>query len=130
MTEYMDTVWNEIIKHPRVCKMVEKKFDEIRNDNRVKTEIKNAVNFYKSKWFFNPDTCCGVTKNGLRCKRVTNDSYCHDHTPQCKYDHTNCCICLNHIGYDKKMLACNHSFHSDCIKKWFKQNLSCPLCRQ
>jgi len=24
---------------------------------------------------------------------------------------------------------CGHSFHTNCIQKWFKEHNTCPLCR-
>ena len=30
---------------------------------------------------------------------------------------------------DLKVLHCNHIWHRECIKNWFKINYSCPLCR-
>ena len=30
---------------------------------------------------------------------------------------------------DLKVLQCNHVWHRECITKWFKNNYSCPLCR-
>lgn len=43
-----------------------------------------------------------------------------------------CNICFENINkatltYD---LSCKHYFHINCIKEWFKQNLSCPVCRK
>ena len=36
----------------------------------------------------------------------------------------------SHLKYNKiSNLSCGHKFHYNCIKKWFKQNPSCPLCR-
>ena len=55
-----------------------------------------------------------------------------------------CYICYELINNDKFILECNHTFHKECIKKWFKKNnyklckdlckcnerySSCPICR-
>ena len=56
-----------------------------------------------------------------------------------------CCICLEEL-YDKSkknknknttIMQCNHVFHTECLKKWFKNDKNydsysgtCPLCRQ
>lgn len=41
-----------------------------------------------------------------------------------------CAICLSGIEDKKKYtLECNHSFHIDCIVKWFRtSNGNCPCC--
>lgn len=43
-----------------------------------------------------------------------------------------CAICLK--NYKEKeiltILFCNHSFHKECIKRWFENNNNCPICRQ
>ena len=45
-----------------------------------------------------------------------------------------CYICLEGIekGDDIIILNCNksHFFHSKCIKKWLRYDISCPLCRK
>ena len=44
-----------------------------------------------------------------------------------------CSICLESTKKEIITLKCNHSFHKNCIQKWFKTdsvNLSCPLCRR
>ena len=28
------------------------------------------------------------------------------------------------------ILPCKHNFHQKCIKKWFQQSPTCPLCRK
>ena len=30
----------------------------------------------------------------------------------------------------KTTLICSHTFHQKCIKKWFKESTTCPLCRK
>ena len=29
-----------------------------------------------------------------------------------------CCICLNYLTNDKKILPCGHTMHNKCILKW------------
>ena len=43
-----------------------------------------------------------------------------------------CSICLeNYMKNDMVIiLSCNHSFHEPCLKEWFKNNNSCPHCRE
>lgn len=42
-----------------------------------------------------------------------------------------CAICLNNItsGQDVTSLSCDHTFHSQCIQRWFRRNGTCPVCR-
>jgi hypothetical protein len=40
-----------------------------------------------------------------------------------------CSICLDESTDDIKTLLCGHLFHQSCIEEWFKQEESCPLCR-
>ncbi len=43
-----------------------------------------------------------------------------------------CSICLDHYSRREgvRKSNCNHTFHKKCIDKWYKQNDSCPICRQ
>ena len=42
-----------------------------------------------------------------------------------------CAICLEELKENNKIiLECNHSFHLECIKEWFKNNNTCPFCRR
>lgn len=48
--------------------------------------------------------------------------------------HTNdiCSICQDPIVVRNKIRrlnACNHTFHINCIDTWFSQNVRCPVCR-
>ena len=43
-----------------------------------------------------------------------------------------CPICLEEYN-DKETICklnCNHIFHKECIKEWFKKNNNCPNCRK
>ncbi|CAK56946.1 unnamed protein product (macronuclear) [Paramecium tetraurelia] len=41
-----------------------------------------------------------------------------------------CGICYNAIENQGVLDSCNHSFCSDCIKKWSNIENTCPLCKQ
>lgn len=42
-----------------------------------------------------------------------------------------CSICLDNISENAvKCCQCGHCFHEECIKRWLKNNSTCPLCRQ
>ena len=46
-------------------------------------------------------------------------------------DKKRCSICLENFknGDDSIILPCIHIFHSECIKKWMKNNGICPICK-
>lgn len=45
-------------------------------------------------------------------------------------DETNiCCICLESLNYDIKILNCSHKYHKECIDIWLKKQKKCPCCR-
>ena len=46
-------------------------------------------------------------------------------------DKSKCTICIDEyiIGSKVLTLPCMHNFHESCIKKWFKQNCTCPICK-
>lgn len=43
-----------------------------------------------------------------------------------------CAICSENfiIGDEKKILRCQHGFHSECLSPWLKRKNNCPVCRQ
>jgi len=42
-----------------------------------------------------------------------------------------CAICIEDIviGQNIIKMDCKHIFHSDCILRWFRESLCCPICR-
>ncbi len=40
-----------------------------------------------------------------------------------------CSICLEKITEEKKLLKCNHEFHTVCINLWLNEKKECPVCR-
>lgn len=48
-----------------------------------------------------------------------------------KVEHPNCAICCNDIklGEKAQLIPCGHMFHPNCIKPWFMQHNTCPICR-
>ena len=70
--------------------------------------------------------CSHVTIKGNKCKNKSNvhSQYCHVHQPVV------CPICIESIAKeDSKNLKCSHTFHNDCITKWFVESSICPVCR-
>ena len=43
-----------------------------------------------------------------------------------------CAICIDGVEMNKLMvkLNCGHFYCSECIRKWFEDKVSCPLCRK
>ena len=42
-----------------------------------------------------------------------------------------CPICLNTVNKTQQhTLSCGHVFHTECISKWVKDNMNCPMCRK
>ncbi|KAJ0777223.1 putative transcription factor C2H2 family [Helianthus annuus] len=41
-----------------------------------------------------------------------------------------CAVCLSMFenGETGRVLTCKHCFHTGCIKRWFDNNSTCPLC--
>ena len=42
---------------------------------------------------------------------------------------TSCTICLENIDSNRFFLECTHSFHRNCIERWFHNDNTCPVCR-
>jgi hypothetical protein len=59
----------------------------------------------------------------------TLNPYAKEWTPSSQLvAYEECSICYDAM-IDSVKLACNHSFHSDCIAEWSNVNTVCPLCR-
>jgi hypothetical protein len=45
-----------------------------------------------------------------------------------------CCICLNKLNNNIKILECGHKIHEECFKKMIKLDCisknNCPICRE
>ena len=43
-----------------------------------------------------------------------------------------CSICLENFNKNNYILKldCEHIYHHNCLNKWFKNNINCPLCRR
>lgn len=76
-------------------------------------------------------TCNGITLKHVKCKNIgkhchNNQFYCIKHFPK---KTLNCSICMSSLP-KPFVLLCGHQFHKNCIKKWYKYNNSCPVCRK
>lgn len=43
-----------------------------------------------------------------------------------------CVICVENIEINtiQRILKCKHTFHYECIDRWFEKGYSCPVCRR
>ena len=46
-----------------------------------------------------------------------------------KVTEVNCTICLEKLMGKVYVLRCNHRFHVQCLDKWLKTQMTCPMCR-
>ncbi len=78
----------------------------------ILTKIYNILKYFKSKL----------------CKLCMCTIFCECNAKFGK-EKKECCICLQNITSNQKILECGHCFHKDCIDMWINQNQICPLCR-
>ena len=48
-------------------------------------------------------------------------------------ENNSCTICLQNFINGENLITlpqCQHVFHEDCINKWLKGNIICPICRK
>lgn len=52
-------------------------------------------------------------------------------SPEKLRDHDDLCsICFQELVTGARVTACNHIFHSVCLRKWLYVQDNCPLCHQ
>lgn len=72
--------------------------------------------------------CKWKTSTGKACANIILlDEYCSRHLKQ------QCLICMEDVKSTNtattKRLTCGHSFHFNCIIKWYVTSDECPTCR-
>ena len=72
--------------------------------------------------------CTSLTATGRKCRKsVLLDGKC------CVHHSQTCAICLEDVlsinSKASKRLNCGHSFHTNCIIKWYETSNECPTCR-
>jgi len=63
---------------------------------------------------------------------ILKDKFSSKYDREKKYTPEECCICLCEFDESGLMLDypnCKHSFHFECIIKWFEQKMNCPYCK-
>ena len=50
-------------------------------------------------------------------------------TTDCRMEIFLCPICMEVLNEAVHLVGCRHDFCECCLKKWFEQNQTCPLCR-
>ena len=49
-----------------------------------------------------------------------------------QFTHNECGVCLEDFEENEKLYLiseCLHPFHPNCLRKWFREKLECPICR-
>ena len=66
-----------------------------------------------------------------RRKYVANNQEEEKDDGKVKDDSKNCSICTCDYEQEEDILTldCFHTFHTECIEKWFKVQNWCPICR-
>ena len=128
--EMLDEYWDEIIYYPVFVKVVREKIEQFLNGGEeITLVLEKKMKEYKNKWFSIELVCKGVCKNGNRCKLKIKNGYCKIHLHQ--EEDNICSICCESTNFKfVDTLGCNHIFHHNCIREWFKIKSTCPLCRQ
>lgn len=51
--------------------------------------------------------------------------------PRGDYELPTCSVCLTDFALGEKAMfvPCAHIFHPECLKTWFEENNTCPVCR-
>ncbi|XP_021932933.1 putative RING-H2 finger protein ATL69 [Zootermopsis nevadensis] len=62
----------------------------------------------------------GCTTNSSRRRRKQSP----------KEEVTRCVICYEELTNYITTLSCQHRFHFHCIREWFKESETCPMCRK
>ena len=69
-----------------------------------------------------------LKKYCMSCGNKDLDKYAHNVVQE---NNSECSICYNDYHDDKNAvkLKCDHIFHNSCIKTWFENSGTCPICR-
>ncbi|CAN6480071.1 unnamed protein product [Victoria cruziana] len=69
---------------------------------------------------------------GLEESLINSITFCKFKRGEGLIEGTDCSVCLSEFqeGEDLRLLPkCSHAFHSECIDRWLRAHVNCPLCR-
>ena len=72
------------------------------------------------------------SSNPVSPERLTTlDSFKYNKETHTDLNDSICVICLDGFedGHSIIKLDCRHPYHSSCIKKWFTEHNTCPICK-
>ena len=112
--------------------------EELTKENTVKGKIvhsKSENEDYEFRYFsflLMTVKAQSVLARRAKIKDPRMPSFASPVKPPKKKKMKECSICLMKIKTtsNEKKLACGHSFHLKCIRKWSTYNKNCPNCRQ
>ena len=70
-------------------------------------------------------------KKKRKIKIILKKSYKYEELLEENIKEEKCVICYDDYSNINiiTILSCNHKYHKECIKKWIKIKLECPLCK-
>ena len=86
--------------------------------------VDRNANFLESPETYTANVSDVTNNEGLTDQRISSFQ-------TVKVNEEFCAICISHIKNKfMKKLDCNHFFCTKCIKTWFKNHTTCPVCRR
>ena len=80
----------------------------------------------------NYKTFIKINNNNNNFNKKEIKQFKYNNKKDLNYNQNKCCICLNLIDINDKLLVinnCNHIFHKNCLNKWLLEKKHCPICR-
>lgn len=96
----------------------------------IPADFDSQGNDYEALLAFEEQRGAVVSKNTMtrrEIERLPTKSYVSSHSA----GKTQCQICFSDYseGEQLRMLPCFHDYHVQCIDRWLKKNVTCPICR-
>jgi len=81
-------------------------------------------------WFAVKLISCGMECKDYLKKRRNDITHTFPHpTPEQLLSNDDVCtVCLDDLDLNARVLTCGHICHTPCIRRWFRERMTCPTC--